>query len=467
VILRTLVLVYFITQLMSSGAFSCGCISFGGCPGLGNEKDPVFTGTVLEITDLTPTTDEAFLSSRKARIHVNESFGGLASDIDEVDVLTGVGGGDCGIPFKPGEVYLIAASRGNDGFLHTGACSYTQKIEFAGAALRVLRKRRDGYKVPALTGRIAQHDRNFQGNLGGLEPKHLANTRIRIKGGNGVYETWSDAEGLYEIYNVPPGKYEFDPELPFGTTLSWFIESDKPLAPFYLERSCEDRDIEVFAGGSIQGRVLDSFNNALPHALVYIVPVDTKVLPKARQGYWVGQYEEGSFKFVHIPPGNYIILVNPDDSRDPDFPYGRTFYPGAHDRTSARVISVSAGEQIKDADIHVQEQFAARRLTVSVVWENGQLIRDYVSVEAKGTVNTMAETDRSTVHLNLLPNEDYEVEARLFCQYLDDQSVGPGATLHSNKARLKARDGQFELLLTIPSTSCPELPGKKSLTGDN
>jgi hypothetical protein len=60
----------------------------------------------------------AFLNSRRARIQVSESFEGLSSDVHEVDVLTGVGGGDCGIPFKVGEVDLIDAFIGKDGLVH-------------------------------------------------------------------------------------------------------------------------------------------------------------------------------------------------------------------------------------------------------------------------------------------------------------------------------------------------------------
>src|SRR5579864_6171980 len=99
---------------LSSRAFSCSCVSSGGCPGLGGKAFPVFLGTVLSVTDLPRTADDEFLSSRKARIQVDESFGGLSPDTHEVDVLTGSGGGDCGVPFRSGEKYLVGASVGSD-----------------------------------------------------------------------------------------------------------------------------------------------------------------------------------------------------------------------------------------------------------------------------------------------------------------------------------------------------------------
>ena len=453
---------------MCANAFSCFCLSFNGCPGLGRDGRPVFVGTILEVTDLPRNGDFVFLSSRKARIQVNESFGGLAPDAKEVEVLTGSGGGDCGIPFKPGDVYLIDAFVGDDGLFHAGECSNSRRLDFAGAALQVLRKQRNGQEVPSLTGQIAQLERSFRRRFGIRETKPLPNTRIRVKEGDSVYETWSDAEGLYEFYDLPPGKYEFDPDLPSGTTLSWSIGSDKPLEFFTLEQGCEERNIDVYASGSIQGRVLDSSDNVLSNAIVYIVPADTEEVSKASQSYSEGQYKEGYFKFVHIPPGKYVIMVNPDDSQDPDFPYGITFYPGVHDRESAGIIALNAGEQIKGADIRVEKQFTPRHLTVRVTLADERLIRDFVSVEAKGTLNANAmarvhqgDLNKSVFKLSVLPNESYEVKAKLICRYSDDRSSRPGAILYSNEEYIRPGDGQSELFLIIPATGCPELPGKR------
>ena len=94
---------------------------------------------------------------------------------------------------------------------------------------------------------------------------------------------------------------------------------------------------------------------------VYIIPAALKVLPQEpRQLYWESQGKKGFFRFVHIPPGEYLVLVNPEDSQTADFSYRRTFHPGVHDRSAATVINVRAGEQIKDADIWLQQQFATQ-----------------------------------------------------------------------------------------------------------
>jgi hypothetical protein len=79
-----------------------------------------------------------------------------------------------------------------------------------------------------------------------------------------------------------------------------------------------------------------------------------KVLPDKRQLYWSSQGQKGLFKFLHVPPGKFLILVNRDDMRDPLFPYPRTFYPGVRGRASAGTITVQAGEQVKGVVIRLE-----------------------------------------------------------------------------------------------------------------
>jgi len=326
--------------------------------------------------------------------------------------------------------------------------------------------------VPSLTGQVAQPDRNFEGLLGMRDPKPLANIMVRVRADGKVYETRADSQGFYAFYGLPSGKYEFVPDLPPATMLSWFIGSDKPRAPFELRAgACQLGNVEVFASGSIQGRILDASGKPLRSAFAYIVPNSESVLRKANRLYWEYQGREDFFKFVHIPPGEYLIVVNPDDSLDPEFPYQRTFYPGVHDRASASIITIRGGEQIKDADIRLEQQFAPRHLAARVTWADGRLIRDFVFVVAKGTVtpDAMSHTSQpdlkaSVVDLSVLPNEPYEVEAELTCRYADERSVGPGAKLKSNKVLIAPDDDRKEILLTIPATSCPAVNGKKVLT---
>ncbi|MFN7919461.1 MAG: hypothetical protein U0Q16_05150 [Bryobacteraceae bacterium] len=206
--------------------------------------------------------------------------------------------------------------------------------------------------------------------------------------------------------------------------------------------------------------MVDATNKPLPHAIVHIVPLEVADL-KERELYWEGQYKDkgGSFKFVHIPPGSYLLVVNPEDERYPAFPYQRTFYPGVGDRAVAQTITIGEGEQMKDMNIVVAPEFR-RRVTVRVTWADGRLIEDFVYVEVKGVDNpaAMAHTDRpnlkeSIVQLSLIPGESYTVSSELVCLY--DRGT---SKLRSDPAYLSPKDDRTELSLTIPATACPAAP---------
>jgi hypothetical protein len=136
--------------------------------------------------------------------------------------LQGWEGGDCGIPFKPAETYVVHAFVSKFGLVHAGICSSTRRIDEAGAALRILRARPDGQNVPSLAGQIVQPDRNFDGLLGAEAPKALPNALVRLRSEGRSYDT-----PTLKAF-MPGGRYEFAPDLPQGTTLSWYIGSDSP-----------------------------------------------------------------------------------------------------------------------------------------------------------------------------------------------------------------------------------------------
>src|SRR5258708_5007882 len=58
---------------------------------------------------------------------------------EQFTIQTGLGGGDCGYRFESGDSYLVYAYTDAAGNLGTGICSGTERLEQAGAALRVLR----------------------------------------------------------------------------------------------------------------------------------------------------------------------------------------------------------------------------------------------------------------------------------------------------------------------------------------
>jgi hypothetical protein len=68
---------------------------------------------------------------------------------------------------------------------------------------------------------------------------NVAGRKIRIVGASGTYETKTDENGIFEIYDLPPGKYRLEPEIPAGLIIdaSWMWHSEAVLRPETTETS--------------------------------------------------------------------------------------------------------------------------------------------------------------------------------------------------------------------------------------
>jgi hypothetical protein len=72
------------------------------------------------------------------------------------------------------------------------------------------------------------------------------------------------------------------------------------------------------------------------------------------------QEETGYFEFLHVSPGDYILVY--DDSRERKTNRSRRpcFYPGVSDFARARSIHIEPRQQIDDAGIHIRGECSKR-----------------------------------------------------------------------------------------------------------
>jgi hypothetical protein len=152
---RILLAIVFLTAFHGWNVLACSCYGPRTPAGGYAASNLIFTGTVRKKVDRA-----TFF--RRAWTHVQEIFGEQEFTIDRafktegflvafdvqrmwrglrkarVEVFTGRGGGDCGIPFQVGKQYLVYARCGPDGDCFTTVCGRTARIEEASEDLRYL-----------------------------------------------------------------------------------------------------------------------------------------------------------------------------------------------------------------------------------------------------------------------------------------------------------------------------------------
>jgi len=99
--------------------------------------DAVFRGVVLSVSVRRERSGTQWPRPRRVVVRVTERWKG--AETGRVVVRTGMGGGDCGYPFRRGREYLIYAHAASDSVLVAGLCGRTSEVEHAEEDLRELR----------------------------------------------------------------------------------------------------------------------------------------------------------------------------------------------------------------------------------------------------------------------------------------------------------------------------------------
>lgn len=276
------------------------------------------------------------------------------------DVLTfGQGGGaDCIWTFDDGDLgrrflFYTSAPKG-PGLWYAGTCGRSSPVEYARDDLLYLDDLKRARGRTRLSGTV-----RFEGEGGG-DPAGL---KLRFVGPRKSFEVRTDEHGVYEVYDVPPGKYRVVPEVPHGWKVDefWLRYSRSLVAGPDAEKAAdiyvqvEPRrhaalDLHFEVDNAIAGRVLDPSGRPMDGVCLKLLPAEGEPPP----GFWKLDCTEGGglFRLEEVPPGRYLLVANDDGKVSSSEPFGTFYYPSAARREEAAVISVAAGEFVEGLVIH-------------------------------------------------------------------------------------------------------------------
>jgi hypothetical protein len=184
--------------------------------------------------------------------------------------------------------------------------------------------------------------------------------KIWLMGNDRVYETKTDKDGVYEFYDLPPGRYVLQPELPAGWRIDRTSQGTTTIADrkrqihtrhvvFTLKpRQHAAVDLSFVLNNVVSGSVLDAQGKPLPDVQVSLLPTDGK-----QSLNFEYTDEEGHFAIESIEPGSYVLVVNEDGEKRIQEPLPALYYPDVAEKANARIFRIRAGDTIKGLKIVV------------------------------------------------------------------------------------------------------------------
>jgi hypothetical protein len=193
------------------------------------------------------------------------------------------------------------------------------------------------------------------------ETKLLEGVRVTATKGAAAYSTVSDAGGKYFLPLPGSGSYVVRAELsPYKTQPAGEISVNaKGCVIQYFAFQVENR---------ISRKVLNEKGAYVEHAKVSLVDVENRSGKPLAHAWVVG---EGNYRFEHVPPGRYILAINPEGP-EPDVPLETTYYPLASKRTSAKVVEIKGYQSdLTGLNLVIGNKVMFRQVTVKVTFTDG------------------------------------------------------------------------------------------------
>ena len=347
---------------------ACSCMPSGPpCQSVFTAQ-AVFAGTVRSITPIGPVP--TWGGSVRVEFEDAIAFRGVDGDIQSV-VTSVADGASCGYGFKPGERYVVYASRSNPGEpLITGICSRTRPVAEAAEDLLFF-KTLSGTKSNA---RVFGSITHLEFDLAGRDVRHhgpVPNVRLTLQSPAATFQATTDAAGRYELADLAPATYQLSVEAP-----PEFSAADlKRTIELTDNRGCAEANFVLRFNGRVGGSIRGPGGAPVANVRVQMMPIehlDTRGVPETIDAT---TNAAGLFEFATVTPGRYVLGVDlfRMSEMEPDLAgvFPTTYHPGTPDALRATIIELKGGERHDLGAMTLPPPRRPYQLTGTVTLEDG------------------------------------------------------------------------------------------------
>lgn len=368
----------FLSLILVIGSRSADACSCGGAGNVLESFESASNVVIVKAVSVEKVGKDEELSRvdgvKSTKMVVEKVFKGKLKVNDEMTFAQG-GGADCVWTFNEesiGRRFLFYLDKGdkNRAVWFGFGCGRSNTVEGAADDLLYLNRLSKVHSKTRVSGTI-----EFEG-YGSLTNKpEVVGRRIKIIGGGKTYNLKTDKNGVYEIYDLPAGKYQIIPEVSKGWKVNGFYltlnsdlirnkdedgedEDEDLIKEFTVNLESKKHallDFHFEIDNHLRGKIYDPNGRLMKGVCVKLFPPTGVATPGFNMYKADCTEENGEFKIDEVPPGSYVIVANDEDEITSRTPFRTLYYPGVFELEKAAVINVGIGDSRDELNIQVPQ----------------------------------------------------------------------------------------------------------------
>lgn len=435
---------------------ACSCVGNTSPCGAYLMAEAVFVGTVTSVKQQPMKLEGEDINGQVAVVQVDEAFKGVKTP----ELIFHSYETSCDMVYKEGQRWLFYASYDRkQKSWYVAGCGRTRNLESSANDLLYLRALPGAAEKTRIAGVLR--------NRG--DDKPLMGVKVKLAGERETHEVFTDKNGVYEMYGLPPGQYVITAETPLNLKLNLAIGAtsidlrDPTRRRVDLkEKSCAGVDFYFNENTAVEGTVFSPAGLPMRNVCVSLHSKDRPT--ETRQPFDCTD-ENGRFQIEDIGLGQYYLMANDDNVIDSNEPFPLTYYPGVLDKEKATVLTILTGDKLQDFDIHISSQRPTRTIQGRLLFSDGRPAAEetvgFASEEKpdQGQDRVFAKTDaEGRFKLSVLEGSKGTVHGSLFAYSRDrancpqiDKLVKAYKQIETKRITLELnRDHDLELVLPVP-----------------
>jgi hypothetical protein len=329
------------------------------------ESQTVFVGTVRQVAE----TEEG----RRVTFDVEQVERGESAPTMTVRVPKSDGSR---LPFRVRDRYVVYAyGSGDERFI--GACGRTRLVNEAQEDLAYFREMKSPGSGGRIFGSVRHEEPDFVAH-GTRDLGPMVGLTIRLQGSGLNREVSTANSGAFAFDGLLPGEYTISLRAPEHMLLEprlYGVYGSPAPGSFTVRlryaRGCMPISFAVREPGGIRGVLFDDrgapLEGELVHAIAAVNAGTSQDVPVERVRTGAG----GRFEFTPLPRGQYVLVLNLDDSPEPAEFDRRAYHPGTRVLREATIVTVDGPTVIDAGTFRVPSDPVDRTITGVVVWGDG------------------------------------------------------------------------------------------------